>query len=418
MREVSLTEVSPGDRIRLDKDGNIYEGILMPRHRFSRDDVIILKLDNGYNMSIQLENDKKIDLLDARDNNERKIEPPAIDKNKPRVSILGTGGTIASYLEYSTGAVHPAETAAEVLYSNPDIAKRCHPKVEILYSKLSEDIKPPEWIKIAESVTNELNSGAEGVVIAHGTDTMGYTAAALSFLLDIVPKPVVLVGSQRSSDRPSSDAYLNLLAAIDLAVSDVRGVYVVMHDTMDDKRCAVHLGTRVRKMHTSRRDAFESINTKPVGWIEPLEGTSDLVKLPHRLKGKATRLGGIEPEVALLYVNPGLTEEDLRYAAGKKGVILMGTGLGHMSSELIPVVEEIISEGTPVVMTSQCLYGTVNEYIYTNGRKLLEAGVIPVGDMLPETALVKLMWALKSDRDVREVMEENICGESGERRRS
>ncbi len=418
MREVPLTEASVGDKIRLEIEGREYIGILMPHHRFSGDDTITLKLENGYNIGLKVAEGTIVKLLESDvDRVESTLDIPEVEEDKPNISIIGTGGTIASYVEYGTGAVHPAETAAEILYSNPEIAVRCDPKVDIILSKLSEDITPKDWVTIADAVLEELNSGAEGVVVAHGTDTMGYTAAALSFLLDQVPKPVVLVGSQRSSDRPSSDAHLNLLAAIDVAKSNTRGVYVVMHETIDDKRCAVHHGTKVRKMHTSRRDAFKSINREQAGWVEPLDNGLDLKGLPEKEEKVATRMGSIEPEVALVYVTPALTEEDLQYAGKKKGIVLVGTGLGHMRSELISTLKEIITDGTPVVMTSQCLYGTVNCYVYTNGRKLLEAGVIPCGDMLPETALVKLMWALTIiGQDVKETMITDAAGEISNRR--
>ncbi len=416
MRAVPLTEVSVGDRIRLEVDGREYEGILMPRHRFGGKDIITLKLDNGYNIGIRVIKGKKAVLVKRGVEDERSVKAPKVDHKKPRISIIGTGGTIASFVEYTTGAVHPVETAAEVLYLNPDIADRCNPGVSILLNKLSEDMVPKDWVKIAEAVTAELNSGVEGVIIAHGTDTMGYTAAALSFLLDRVPKPVVIVGSQRSSDRPSSDAHLNLLAAIELVKANVSGVLVVMHEGMDDGRCSVHLGTRVRKMHTSRRDAFRSMNSPPVGWVDPLRKCVELKGLPEKQDGNATRIGDMEPRVALLYVNPALTEDDLLHAASKKGIVLAGTGLGHVNSELIPVIGDIVRQGVPVVMTSQCLYGTVNSHVYSNGRKLLEAGVIPCGDMLPETALVKLMWALTLGEDIRESMTTDMVGELGSRR--
>ena len=418
MLEVPIKDASVGNKIRFTKDDKEYQGILMPHHRFSADNIITLKMENGYNIGIELDPNTVVTILeDIKYAYKEKSDVPEMDKDLPKISIIGTGGTIASYVEYGTGAVHPVETAAEILYSNPEIALRCNPDVKILFSKLSEDMKPEDWVDIADAVVNELNDGAEGVVIAHGTDTMGYTAAALSFLLDQLPKPVVLVGSQRSSDRPSSDAYLNLLAAIDVAKSDARGVYVVMHETMDDKRCAIHKGTKVRKMHTSRRDAFVSINCEPVGWIEPFNDKMYLNSLPKRTEDVATRMGSIDGDVALIYVTPALTQEDLKNASGKKGIVLVGTGLGHMNSKLIPALKEITDDGVPVFMTTQCLYGTVNCYVYSNGRKLLEAGVIPCGDMLPETALVKLMWALTiDDQDIKELMTTNIAGELEDRR--
>jgi len=402
-----------GDKVRIKKESQSYEGILMPSHRFSKKDVITLKLKNGYNIGVVCEEDTGIEVIKkSKKRTEKKERRIEIDEDKPKISILGTGGTIASYVEYRTGAVHPAQTADDLLYSNPEIAERCEPEVEILFSKLSEDIVPKDWVTIADRVVEILEEGTRGVVVSHGTDTMSYTSAALSFLLHGLSKPVVLVGSQRSSDRPSSDAHLNLLAAVELAGSDRPGVHVVMHDSMSDERCAVHRGTKVRKMHTSRRDAFESINERPLGYVYPNTGEVEFEEEKKvEVKKGLERKGGIDERVSLLYANPGLTQEDIRDAGKKEGVVIAGTGLGHMNTNLIPALKEVIEEGTPVIMTSQCLYGTVNGHVYSAGRELKEAGVIFAGDMLPETAMVKLMWALTLDEEVEKVMKENISGE-------
>ncbi len=409
-------EIEAGDRIKVEKDGKTYEGILMPHHRFSGEDVITLKLDNGYNIGIDKEG-VEIELVDKKkEEAERSEKLVEKEEDKPKISILGTGGTIASYVEYRTGAVHPAEDADDVLFSNPEIAERCNPEVEIVFSKLSENLKPKDWVTIADRVIEKSEEGAEGVVISHGTDTMGYTAAALSFMLDGLSFPVVLVGSQRSSDRPSSDAHLNLLAAIEVAKSNNPGVFVVMHDSMSDQRCAVHRGTKVRKMHTSRRDAFRSINAKPVGTVDSSFGEVEFEEEFQTSEEELTRKGDMIDDVALLYANPGLDKEDIKRAGEKKGIVIMGTGLGHLKTDLIPELERIIDEDVPVVMTSQCLNGRVNEHVYSAGRELLEAGVIPGEDMLPETAMVKLMWALSLEEDTEEVMKKDIAGEITDRR--
>ncbi len=417
-REALLKDAKPGDRLKIKKDEETYEGVLMPIHRFSGEDIITLKLDNGYNVGIKADKNTEVELIrKSEEEAKRKEKKIDIDESKSTISILGTGGTIASYVEYRTGAVHPAQTADDLLFSNPEIAERCRPKVEVLFSKLSEEMRPEDWVTIADRVIELFQEGSEGVIISHGTDTMGYTAAALSFLLEGLSKPVVLVGSQRSSDRPSSDAHLNLLAAVEMAKSDHPGVYVVMHESMSDKKCAVHKGTKVRKMHTSRRDAFESINDEPVGFVDPETGEVDIEERPKKGEDEnIKRKGSMEEKVSLLYANPGLTEEDIKHARSKEGIVIAGTGLGHMPTDLIPALEEIIDEGLPVVMTSQCLYGTVNGHVYSAGRELKEAGVIFAGDMLPETAMVKLMWALTLDEDVEKVMKQNIAGEYTERR--
>ncbi|MFW6305541.1 MAG: Glu-tRNA(Gln) amidotransferase subunit GatD, partial [Candidatus Saliniplasma sp.] len=373
--------------------------------------------DDGYNIGVEIDGYTDVVLINKKKKSvEAEIEKFKLDESKPSISILGTGGTIASYVDYNTGAVHPAQSAEEMLYSNPELKDKCCPKVEILFSKLSEDIEPEDWEVIADKVIGEFDSGADGVVIAHGTDTMGYTAAALSFLLKDIPKPIVLVGSQRSSDRPSSDAHLNLLSAVEVAKSNLKGVFVVMHETLSEDRCAIHLGTKVRKMHTSRRDAFKSINTDPVGYIDPHNGHIEIDKEFTEKDGEFGKYGSIKSEVALIYSNPSLSEDELKQAGKNMGIVIAGTGLGHIKTKLIPVIKELVDDGTKVAMTSQCLYGTVNDNVYSSGRKLIEAGVIPCGDMLPETALVKLMWALTLDEDVEEIMKSNISGEITERR--
>jgi len=415
MQKVPLTDVSIGDKIKVEKEGREYTGILMPTHRFSGDRIITLKLDNGYNIGLKVTDEERVVLLEKGGDIERKsVDLPSINEDLPKISILATGGTIASYVDYRTGAVHPAQTEDDMIYSNPELAQRCFPSVEVLFSKLSEDIEPNEWILIADSIIKEFQAGAEGVVVAHGTDTMGYTSAALSFLLDDLPGPVVLVGSQRSSDRPSSDANLNLLAAVEVAKSDISGVYVVMHENLDDNRCSIHMGTKVRKMHTSRRDSFKSVNKEPVGWVDPEERIVKVEGVPCRNKKEPKRIGCINGDVSMIYVHPGMDEGLL--LNGSEGVVLVGTGLGHVPTRVISTVKELIDEGVPVVVTSQCLHGTVNCNVYSSGRMLAEVGVIPGKDMLPETALVKLMWALTLDDKVEDIMETNVAGEFSERR--
>ncbi len=415
----SLDEAETGDRLKIEKEDQTYVGKLMPTHRFSEEDIITLKLDSGYNIGVKYDEKTEVELLEKKDSvKEKEEEKLEIDEDKPTISILGTGGTIASYVEYKTGAVHPAQTAEDLLYSNPEIAERCDPQVEILFSKLSENFEPEDWVIIADRIIELFEEGAEGVVVSHGTDTMGYTAAALSFMLQGVDRPVVLVGSQRSSDRPSSDAHLNLLSAIEVAKSDRPGVFVVMHDSISDETCAVHSGTKVRKMHTSRRDAFESVNTEPLGQVDAIKGEVEF-KNQEKSEDKneeLRRIGGIEKDVSLLYATPTLTEDDVKHAGKSEGVVIAGTGLGHMKTQLIPALQEIIDQGKPVVMTSQCIYGTVNGHVYSAGRELKEAGVIFAGDMLPETALVKLMWALTLEEDTEEVMKEDVVGEFSRRR--
>lgn len=239
-------------------------------------------------------------------------------------------------------------------------------------------------------------------------------------MLGDVPRPVVLVGAQRSSDRPSSDAYGNLLSSARFCVqADAAEVFVLMHGEPSDTYAHVHRGTKVRKMHTSRRDAFQSVNAPPVARVD-IEGGLEMLA-PCRPKGT----GNVRPELAmerevgLLYFHPGMGPELVRKVAeGLRGLVVAGTGLGHVSQGVVDVLREVVSQGKPVVMTSQCLGGRVNLNVYDTGRDLLSAGVIPGEDMLPETALVKLMWVLgqtDSKERIRELFLTNVAGELSER---
>ncbi|RMF90296.1 MAG: Glu-tRNA(Gln) amidotransferase GatDE subunit D, partial [Methanobacteriota archaeon] len=264
-----LRGIEVGDRIRLRWGEKTLEGLLMPRPELADEGHIVLKLDSGYNIGVSVERIGALELVSkaGRQPAQREEDEPPQDPSLPSVTILGTGGTIASKIDYRTGAVAPAFSAAELHEAIPELSETANIRTRMLFNILSENMEPEKWLAIAKAAAEELNSGADGVVIAHGTDTLGYTSAALSFMLQGLEKPVVLVGSQRSSDRPSSDSAVNLIAAVKTAVADAAGVFVVMHGSMSDDYCLIHRGTRVRKMHSSRRDAFRSINTLPVGRV-------------------------------------------------------------------------------------------------------------------------------------------------------
>ncbi len=297
----------------------------------------------------------------------------------PSVTILGTGGTIASRIDYKTGAVHAAFTAEELAKAVPEIFDIANITPKLLFNIMSEDMKPEYWKRIAHETAKALNSGEDGVVIAHGTDTMGYTAAALSFMLKNLTKPIALVGSQRSSDRPSSDAAMNLICATRMAVSDVAEVMVVMHGETSDTYCLAHRGTKVRKMHTSRRDTFRSINDVPIAKVWP-EGKIEYLRDDYRKRseGEVEVDDRFEERVAILKIYPGVTSELLEFLVDKgyKGIVLEGTGLGHTPNDMIPAIERAVENGVAICMTSQCLYGRVNLNVYSTGRRLLKAGVI------------------------------------------
>jgi glutamyl-tRNA(Gln) amidotransferase subunit D len=415
-----------GDRIRIRKKTDsgvvVYEGIVMPTG--SRKKSIVIKLDSGYNIGIQPENVEigvisKAEVLKEERKEEEKIKK--VKGDLPVLSILSTGGTIASKVDYRTGAVSPQFSTEDILEAIPELGQIANIRGKVIYSILSENMRAEYWRKLATEVYNEIKNDAEGIIVTHGTDTMGYTAAALSFMVQ-TPVPVVLVGSQRSADRPSSDAAMNAICAAKVACSDVAEVVVVMHGSTSDNFCFIHRGTKVRKMHTSARDAFQSVNDVSIGKV--YYDTSNIEKIRFEFFSAYNKRGEKELELkdkfeekcCLIKFYPGADPAILDFfiAQGYKGIVLEGTGLGHVSAEWIPGVARAVKGGIPVVMTSQCLYGTICDRVYDTGRDLLHAGIIEGDDLLPETALVKLMWVLGQTTDMEEVrrlMHENIAGE-------
>lgn len=410
--------INVGDRILVKSGGSSFVGILMPRSELDDDAHIVLKLDDGYNLGISIDSIQ----IEKIPQEETPLPQPKLVKSRPglpRVSIISTGGTIASRVDYRTGAVSPALSAEDLYQSVPELGDFADIKTEILFSLLSENIIPENWTAMAKSIERHIKDGAHGVVVTHGTDTMGYTAAALSFALRDLPVPVILVGSQRSSDRPSSDAYLNLKGAVLAAAkAPFAEVGVLMHSTSSDDELVIHRGTRVRKMHTSRRDAFVSVNSIPLAKVvdEKIE-----VYGTYRKRGGELELKpDFDEDVVLIKSFPGIPTDifDPIIHRGFHGIVLEGTGLGHVPERIFPAIKRAVQSGIAVVMTSQCLYGRVNMNVYSTGRELLSMGVIPGEDMLPETALVKLMWVLAQTREpeeVRRLFLTNIAGELSER---
>lgn len=410
--------LSIGDRISIIKKDIKYKGMILNRAEATDDKHLVLKLDNGYNIGVDI-TDAQVELLETGE--KPKIELPPLDVERdPRkmgISIISTGGTVASIIDYKTGAVHPAFTADDLMRANPELVEQANIQGKAVLNILSENMTPEYWVKTARSIAQEINQGADGVVLAHGTDTMHYTSAALSFIMD-TPVPVIVTGAQRSSDRPSSDAFLNLTSSVTAAKSDIAEVMVCMHATMDDTYTHLHLGTKVRKMHTSRRDTFRSVNTEPLARI--LEGKLEILdetfSYNHRSEGEVELKDSLEEKVAFIKSYPGIGADTIDYYIdrGFKGMVIEGTGLGHCPEELLPTLARARDEEIPVVMSSQCLYGRINMNVYSTGRKLLEAGVIPAQDMLPETAYVKLVWVLGQTQNLDEVtgmMQTNLKGE-------
>lgn len=406
-----------GDRIRVERSGEQYEGVCMPS---TTEEHVVLKLDGGYNVGIERE-ESHVEVLDSGvydidsevDGDESSVVE--IDPDLPTISLISTGGTIASTVDYRTGAVTSQFDAEDVLRAVPDLAGRANYRGRVVANILSENMTPEIWQDLAWAVHDEIENGADGVVVMHGTDTMQYTASALAFMLD-TPVPIVFTGSQRSADRPSSDNVMNAVCAVEAAMSDCAEVLVCMHATENDTRCALHRGTRVRKDHTSRRNAFETIGNEPLGEVDYATETVTFQR-PYNERGSTTLdiAPDLETDVELIKSTPGMDKAFLDLCDGKAGIVIEGTGLGHVNTKFIDRIGRLTDDGTAVVMTSQCLDGRVCDRVYDTGRDLLEAGVIEGETMLPGTAMVKLMWTLANRSSVRETMQTSLAGEITER---
>lgn len=404
--------IEVGNLVRVQAD-SVYSGILMPRYEYSDDDHIVLKLKNGYNIGLEIEKISKIEIELLPSTKKEGVSHPQIDPKLPKILLISTGGTIASRIDYRTGGVTPALTAAELNASVPELSKIANIDAEVLFSEYSENLLPEHWMRIAERLNLCSRSEYKGIIVAHGTDTMQYTAAALSFSLSGFPKPVALVGSQRSSDRPSSDAALNLISAAKFLIkTDNNGIFVVMHNSTSDDEVACHWGTRVRKNHTSKRNAFQTVGGSPAFIVRK----DDVEKNPLFIPPQKTFNPKInfDSKVMLIKYYPGLDPSLVDYAisSGYKAIIFEGTGLGHVGRVMYESIKRAKRKGLFMGMTSQCIDGLVRMTVYDSGRDLLNLGVIPLGNMIPETALVKAMWALGNAKDSSEMektMKENIA---------
>ncbi len=423
------TNAKPGDYVEVHLTKNIYEGVLLESPK-SEIGIILLKLDSGYNIGFNKKDILEIKVVRKAKDVEEEIEIKK-DNTKPNIVMIITGGTIASRLDPKTGGVDPLSTSESLFKFYPDIFKKVNIlKVEVPFMKFSEDMDFKDWQKIARVAKKLLNdSNIKGIIITHGTDFLHYTASALSFFLKNLNKPVVLTYSQRSIDRASSDANLNLQCSALAAISDIAEVMIVGHASSSDDYCYAMPGTKVRKLHTSRRDAFKVVNSKPFAKIFPdrIERVSDY-NVRKNKNGKIKLDLKFEEKVALVKIYPGQDPEILDYYLKKKykGIVLEMSGLGHVPTKRtrkgwIKKLKEVQNKGLIICGVSQCIYGRVDPLVYSNGREILKTGVIYLQDMLAETALVKLgyvlghkEWALSKEK-VKEKMLENISRELNNR---
>ncbi|MFC1705099.1 Glu-tRNA(Gln) amidotransferase subunit GatD, partial [Nanoarchaeota archaeon] len=333
---------------------------------------------------------------------------------------------IASKVDYETGGVISKFEPEELIAMFPELDKIVNIKSKLLAQMWSEDMNFEQYKQIAKAIADEIKAGAEGIILTHGTDTMGYSSAALAFMLEDLPIPVIIVGAQRSSDRGSSDAGVNLICAAQfIAKSDFAGVGVCMHEHMDDNTSVILPACKTRKLHSSRRDAFKAVNDSPIARIDFEKKKIDFLRddYPKAEKDKKLKLKDkFEEKVALVKIHTNFKPEQLSFYKGYKGLVIEGTGLGQApvgpgNEKNLKAIEELVKNDCVVVMSSQCIFGRTQMHVYSNAINLTKAGVISGQDMLPETAFIKLAWLLGnfSREEAKELVTKNLRGEINER---
>ncbi len=395
--------------VRLVNDaGSSFEGVILPRSETFDDLHIVIKMRNGYNIGVHIDRVAAVTELGYKEAFYKipEKEFPARPQ-LPKVTLLGTGGTIASRLDYRTGAVIPAFTPGELYGAVPELADICNLTTKKLFGVFSENMAKEQYVALARAIGEEIEAGADGIVIGHGTDTMGHTAAILSFMVQDSPVPIVLVGSQRSSDRPSSDAALNLIHSVRAAAyGEIAEVMICMFGPTSDRYGLLHRGTRCRKMHSSYRSTFRTIGDVPLGTVSRDRFTYINKEYRRRDPSRKVRVDtAYDDRTTILYYYPGMHPDlvDALVEKGYHGIVIAGTGLGHVNKPLYPAIERAIAAGVHVVMAVQTLWGYAQMYVYDTGRDLLDLGIVPLENMLPETALMKLSWVLGHTRDRAEV---------------
>ena len=420
-----MKKPNPGDYVEIHLMKKIYEGILLENPKTEKG-IVLLKLDSGYNIGFNKKDISKIRILKKSKIIEEKIEIKKSNE-KPNIAMIITGGTISARLNPKKGGVDWLDTPESLFKFYPEIFEKVNIiKIEVPFMKASEDMDFKDWKKIANTAKKLLNdSNIKGVIITQGTDFLHCTSSALSFFLKNLNKPVVLTYSQRSIDRASSDADLNLQCSAIAAISDIAEVMIVGHATTNDDHCYAMPGTKTKKMHTSRRDAFKVINDKPFAKIFPdkVEIISDYTKRENKKKVKTD--SKFEEKVALVKVYPGQSPEILDFYLKKKykGIVLEMSGLGHVPTtrarkSWIKKLKEVQKKGLIICASAQTIYGRLDPLVYSNGRELLKTGIIYLEDMLSETALVKLGYVLaktKNKEEIKKLMLTNIAHELNDR---
>lgn len=409
--------IKAGDSISYSREGLRIIGMLLPNSDAGDKNCLKIKLPSGYNVGVKMDG-AKIEKIKSK---EKKTTPQVIKglstpKNAKKIALITTGGTIAAKVDYKTGAVSAKINSSDFLAMYPGLEALANIEVYSAMNILSENMKPSDWAKIAQVAKEAIDDGAYGVVITHGTDTMGYTAAALAYALENLGVPIIITGSQRSPDRPSSDAHQNMKCSIYAALSDLSGVYVCMHSSTSDDFNYLHYATRTRKMHTSGRWAFKSIGASPVAKIYPDSKIEILdKKISHRKNSELVLKNKFSDKVHMAWAYPGISKSAVLNWSEFDGVVIAGTGFGHISSDVLDAVQELIESKTTIVMAPQCFEGRMMLQTYSTGRQLEDLGVIGNScDWLAESAYVKLCWVLAQTKDskkISELMTKPMCGD-------
>jgi len=417
----------PGDKVRIIAKDETVEGILMPNEET---DSVVIKLDNGYNVGIEKNKIKKIEKIGVG----KKLDISHAKKLKknpklPNITILHTGGTIASKVDYRTGAVYSSFKPEDLLGMFPELAKIANFDSKLISNMWSDDLRFKHFEVIAKAIEKEVKKGVEGVIIGIGTDNLAIASAALAFIIEQTPIPIILVGAQRSSDRGSSDAAMNLICAAEfIAKSNFSGVAICMHEKMDDKISAIMPPCKTRKLHSSRRDAFKVVNDTVIARIDYESKKINFVKKDYTKKDKKRQLiikPKMEEKVGLLKIHVNMFPEQFEFFKGYNGLIIEGTGLGHtpgqvpneickIHKKIYPAIKKVIDSGCIIVMTTQCLFGKVQMHVYSKGTDLVNLEIIPGEDMLTETAFIKLAWLLgnyKDNEEIKRLIKTNLRGE-------
>ncbi len=397
-------------KVEIESTRGRFDGTILPRAENDDDQHIVLKIITGYNIGVDIKTITSMVEVDYKKANYQIPEKEfPFTKGLPSVKLFGTGGTIASRLDYRTGAVIPAFSPGELYGAVPELADICNLDTEKVFAVFSENMGPMQYMSLAKAIKKEIENGIDGIVIGHGTDTLHHSGAALTFMVQNSPVPIVLVGSQRSSDRPSSDAALNLMHAMHTAGhSDIAEVMVCMFGPTSDEYGLLHKGTRVRKMHSSYRSTFRTIGDIPLAMVDRKKITPIHKEYKRRRKDKNVDIYPyFSDKVTMLYYYPGMNPDILNSIIdnGYKGIIWVGTGLGHVNKELYPAIERAHAKGIHMFMTLQTIWGYVHMFVYDTGRDMMARGIIPAGNMLPEVAYIKLGWVLGQTDDAKKVKE-------------